>query len=254
MEITPAVFARLNAFCEEATIISMEFENERWSQQVVSFLNTALSADKADTFRRLEHDDKWQQLALRLGHLQGLLAKASESEAKSEIDVIEHRRSSRAEQLGHVEGLKKVFVVHGRDNEAKETTARFLERLGLQAVILHEQPNSGRTIIEKFEVYSEDISFVVVLLTPDDVGGLNTSPQKLEPRARQNVILELGYFMGRLGRTRVCALHKGGVELPSDYQGVVYIEMDSHGAWKAKVAQELIQSKISIDLAGLIGG
>ena len=103
--------------------------------------------------------------------------------------------------------------------------ARFLEKLGLQPIILHEQPNSGRTIIEKFETYSSDISFAIVLLTPDDIGGINENDQEQQPRARQNVIMELGYFMGRLGRTRVCALHKGGVELPSDYQGVVYIAM-----------------------------
>ena len=63
--------------------------------------------------------------------------------------------------------------------------------------------------------------------------------------------MELGYFMGRLGRTRVCALHRGGVELPSDYQGVVYIEMDALGSWKAKLAHELVQARLSIDLTGL---
>jgi predicted nucleotide-binding protein len=72
-------------------------------------------------------------------------------------------------------------------------------------------------------------------------------------RARQNVILELGYFMGRLGRTKVCALYKGAMELPSDYQGILYVEMDRHGAWRAKLAQELVQAKLSIDLTALIG-
>lgn len=139
-------------------------------------------------------------------------------------------------------------------NEAKETAARFLEKIGLKPVILHEQQNSGRTLIEKFETYSGDIAFAVVLLTPDDVGAANTASRSLRPRARQNVILELGYFMGRLGRAGVCALHKGGIELPSDYQGIVYIEMDPPGAWKAKLAQELIEAKVSIDLAGLVGG
>ena len=114
--------------------------------------------------------------------------------------------------------------------------------------------SSGRTIIEKFETYSNEISFAIVLLTPDDIGGINVKDQKQLPRARQNVIMELGYFMGRLGRKKVCALHKGGIELPSDYQGVVYIPMDSAGAWKAKVAQELIQAKLSIDVSGLVGG
>lgn len=144
--------------------------------------------------------------------------------------------------------------MHGHDNEAKEGTARFLERLGLQPIVLHEQPNSGRTIIEKFETYSGDIAFAVVLLTPDDFGGVADTPQQSRPRARQNVIMELGYFMGRLGRHRVCALHKGGVQLPSDYQGVLYIELDPAGAWKAKLAQEFVQAKLPIELSGLLGG
>ena len=71
-------------------------------------------------------------------------------------------------------------------------------------------------------------------------------------RARQNVILELGYFLGKLGRNGVCALHKAGVELPSDYQGVVYVEMDQAGGWKARVAQELVGAKVPIDLNGLL--
>jgi predicted nucleotide-binding protein len=97
----------------------------------------------------------------------------------------------------------------------KESVARFLEKLDLRPIILHEQPNKGRTVIEKFEAHS-DVGFAVVLLTPDDVGGLASSPDKLSRRARQNVILELGYFIGKLGRAKVCALYKEGVEIPSD--------------------------------------
>jgi predicted nucleotide-binding protein len=144
-----------------------------------------------------------------------------------------------------------VFVVHGHDDAAKEGVARFLEKIGLDPIILHEQPSSGRTVIEKFEMFSNDVAFAVVLLTPDDVGSKAGGPS--QSRARQNVIMELGYFMGRLGRTRVCALHKGNVELPSDYQGILYLPMDEAGAWKAKLAQELIHSKITIDLNGLLG-
>jgi predicted nucleotide-binding protein len=102
---------------------------------------------------------------------------------------------------------KRVFIVHGHASEAKESLARFLERVGLEPIILHEQPNSGRTIIEKFEVYA-DVGFAVVLLTPDDVGAPKDAPTELKPRARQNVIAELGYFYGKLSRHRVCALYK----------------------------------------------
>ena len=133
---------------------------------------------------------------------------------------------------------KEVFIVHGRDNEAKETVARFLTDLALKPLILHEKPNQGSTIIEKFERHAQP-AFAVVLLTPDDVGALQGDENNLKPRARQNVIFELGFFIGRLGRERVCALTKGDVEIPSDYEGVVYIPLDGAGGWKMKLGQEL---------------
>ena len=141
---------------------------------------------------------------------------------------------------------RRVFVVHGHDEAARETVARFLERLKLVPVILHEQPNEGRTIIEKIEDHA-DVGFAVVLLTPDDVGALATERDDLKPRARQNVILELGYFIGELGRERVCALKKGGVETPSDYDGVVYTELDEAGAWKIGLVKELKAAGFQVD-------
>ena len=139
-----------------------------------------------------------------------------------------------------------VFVIHGHDAASRETIARFLEKLGLQPVILHEQANKGRTIIEKFED-NADVAFAVVLLTPDDVGGLKGGKLKLKSRARQNVILELGFFLGKLGRQRVCPLVKGDVETPSDYDGVVYTKLDDAGGWKMKIVQELQAAGLVID-------
>lgn len=141
----------------------------------------------------------------------------------------------------------KVFLVHGHDEAARESVARFLEQLRLEVVILHEQPSAGRTIVEKLEANS-DVGFALVLLTPDDVGELKSGGGEARPRARQNVILELGYFFGRLGRSRVCALHKGEVELPSDYLGVIYINLDPGGAWRLLVARELRTAGFEIDL------
>lgn len=131
----------------------------------------------------------------------------------------------------------QVFVVHGRDEAAKKEVAHFIERAGLEAVILHEQPNEGKTIIEKFEKHGGAAGFAVIVATPDDVGGL--SPTELKPRARQNVIGEMFWFAGRLGRDRVCALVKGDIELPSDFAGVGYTPMDDHGSWKTKLLREL---------------
>lgn len=144
-------------------------------------------------------------------------------------------------------GTRRVFVVHGRDEGAKEAVARFLTKLDLEPIILHEQPNQGRTIIEKFEA-NADVDFAVVLLTPDGLGyPADTSPDP-KPRARQNVIFELGYFVGRLGRARVCALHKGGVDILSDYDGVLYASMDDPQGWRLLLAREIKAAGIDVDL------
>ncbi|MGU1709108.1 TIR domain-containing protein [Pseudomonas aeruginosa] len=139
---------------------------------------------------------------------------------------------------------RKVFIVHGHDDGARETVARFLERIGLEAIILHEQANQGRTIIEKVVAHS-DVGFAVVLLTPDDEGCVKGGTP--EPRARQNVLLELGYFIGRLGREKVCALKRGALEIPSDFAGVVWETMDSGGGWKQALARELEAAGHNID-------
>lgn len=144
-------------------------------------------------------------------------------------------------------GDPRVFLVHGHDDRIKVTAARFLEKLGLPVVILHERANAGRTIIEKFEEESASANFAVVLLTADDVGSVKDEPLQ-KARARQNVVFELGYFIGVLGRSRVVALREPGVELPSDYSGVVYIELDSGDAWQLKLAKEIKNSGIEVDL------
>ena len=139
---------------------------------------------------------------------------------------------------------RKVFIVHGHDDGARETVARFLERIGLEAIILHEQANQGRTIIEKVVAHG-DVGFAVVLLTPDDEGC--AKGETPEPRARQNVLLELGYFIGRLGRDKVCALKRGTLDIPSDFAGVVWETMDSNGGWKQALARELAAAGHDID-------
>lgn len=145
---------------------------------------------------------------------------------------------------------KKVFIVHGHDSGPKEAVARLLTSLGFEPIILHEQANKGRTIIEKFEA-NADVGFTVVILTPDDVGGLKDGPQ--ESRARQNVILELGYFTGRLTRERVCALKVGNLEVPSDILGVLWTDFDAAGAWRASLGKELQAAGYSIDWNVVMG-
>ena len=142
----------------------------------------------------------------------------------------------------------EVFIVHGHDDEAVVKVARFVEKLGLKATILHERANRGQTIPEKFEEHAGKASFAIVLLTPDDVGASEDEKDNLKPRARQNVVLELGYFWGRLGRARVCVLHKEEVELPSDIQGLLYVTMDNNDGWQLKLSQEMDQAGLPVDL------
>ena len=112
------------------------------------------------------------------------------------------------------------------------------------ASAFHERANEGRTVIEKVEAHG-DVGFAIVLLTPDDEGSLKGGTPA--PRARQNVLLELGYFIGRLGRNRVCALKRGDLEIPSDFGGVVYEPFDAAGAWKQKLGRELEAVGYEID-------
>ena len=123
--------------------------------------------------------------------------------------------------------------------------------MGFEAIILHEKASSGRTIIEKIEHYS-DVGFAIVLYTPDDVGNVKSEAESLNVRARQNVVFEHGYLIGRLGRENVSALVDGKLELPNDISGVVYINLDEGSAWQLQLAKEMKQSGYEIDMNKLI--
>jgi len=140
----------------------------------------------------------------------------------------------------------EVFVVHGRDKAQLNEVCLVMKQLGLKPVVLMEKADRGRTIIEKFEQHS-DVGYAVVLMTPDDEGRLRGTGN-LNPRVRQNVIFELGFFYGKLGRQNVCAILKEGAEFPSDIQGVIYKVADPAGAWKLELAKEMKDAGIEIDL------
>ena len=152
--------------------------------------------------------------------------------------------SSGAPEILERINTNQVFVIHGRDHGTRDTVTRFLESLELEAVILQEQPDQGRTIIEKFEQCAQG-NFAVALFTPDDVGGFDNDD--LQPRARQNAIFEFGYFIGKFGRDRVRALVKGNPEIPSDYSGVIYISLDESGGWKMALIKEMKSAGFDID-------
>ena len=118
--------------------------------------------------------------------------------------------------------MKKVFIVHGHESTAMYELKEFVSSLGLAPVVLAKEDDLGLTIVEKFEHYAKDCQFALVLLTPDDKQAEDLAGHE-KWRARQNVILEMGWFMHRLGRKGMALLHKGSVELPSDLLGVLYL-------------------------------
>jgi len=148
----------------------------------------------------------------------------------------------------------KIFIVHGHDEEIKHAVARTVEKINFTPVILHEQPNKGRTIIEKFEDYS-DVNFAIILLSPDDIAyPKDKSPEDKKIRARQNVIFELGFFVGKLGREHVFILYREehDFEFPSDYSGICYTPYDSKGQWQFNLIRELVSCGYNVDANKLI--
>jgi predicted nucleotide-binding protein len=190
------------------------------------------------------HDDPltWERfrkaVEIRLGWLGQVLTQPSDVRDKKE------------QRIASI--VNKVFVVHGHHGELRESCARLLEKQGLESIILQEKPNRGQTIIEKFESHA-NVAFAVVLMTKDDEGRKAGDPNiGLTPRARQNVLFELGFFLDRLGRRKVCAIYEPGIELPSDYNGVAYIEYDRRGAWKVDLLRELKTAGLPITDEGFL--
>lgn len=136
----------------------------------------------------------------------------------------------------------KIFIVHGHDVELKQSVARIIEKQGIEAIILSEQANTGKTIIEKFEKYS-DVGCAICLFTADDVGNAKSATEP-KPRARQNVVFEAGFFIGKLGRDRIVILSDSGVEIPSDLAGVVYTNTRD---WKTELLKELKAMGYTVD-------
>lgn len=189
------------------------------------------------------------------GHLKGLLRSIKneiETFWEDEGSILEEENLKIVKETKEISKSRKfskdkVFIIHGHDEGTKEKIARFLEKIDLKPIILHEKPDEGQTIIEKFEKHSLGVGFAIALLTPDDVGNSKLNKENLNYRARQNVILELGYFVGKLGRKRVCAMLGKDVEIPSDYSGILYILLEEE-TWKYKLAKELKTVGFKIDM------
>lgn len=170
------------------------------------------------------------------------VTKALIAEAKEFIVSARTTKIAKSETLDK----SKVFIVHGHNNEAKLEVAWFIEQIGLEQIILHEQASDGMTIIEKIEKYS-NVGFGIVLYTPCDIGYAKDKETEKMARARQNVVFEHGYLISKLGRNNVCALVKQSVEIPNDISGIVYIQLDSNGGWKIPLAKEMKSSGYEVD-------
>lgn len=157
-------------------------------------------------------------------------------------------RSRTTATLAEMPKQNSVFIVHGHDEGAKHSVARFLQAIGVKPVILQEQISSGKTVIEKFEDFANRAGFAIVLMTPDDMGYPNGKPTEIKGRPRQNVVLELGFFASKLGRDRTLVLMRGDVEMPSDVMGLVYEPMDTADGWKMRVAKELKAAGFDVNL------
>ncbi|HDX9500216.1 TPA: nucleotide-binding protein [Bacillus thuringiensis] len=173
----------------------------------------------------------------------------TEDVTKKFIEIGKQKLKERgSEQLSATEvkiDKTKVFIVHGHDKLALAETGLFIRQLGLEPIVIQDQSNQGMTIIEKIESYS-NVGFGVILYTPCDEGA--KQGEELKARARQNVVFEHGFLIGKIGRKNVAALVKDAVEKPNDISGIVYITMDDNAAWRLKLAQELKSSGYAIDM------
>lgn len=247
--------------------------NKEGTLSLVRTLNRALGDDSIEE-KRLEKAFEiwWPELENRFVQINDIKEKEEviertpeqkkledslrESQPKAVVDLLQEIISkisgssqTKDEPKEYDHEKQKVFIVHGHNQAVKEAVARYIEKLGPSVIILHEQPNEGRTIIEKFESNSA-VDYAVVLLTGDDkgapIGAIESDAVSL--RARQNVVFELGFFAAKLGRSRVTVLYENGVEMPSDFSGILYIPIDNEGAWRFKLAQELRTAGIKVDL------
>ena len=195
-----------------------------------------------------EYNESWSSASTEMLNLLNTMLE--------ELQILDSFEQSRAlPQSNEVQKSKKIklstkiFVVHGHDGEMEQAVARTLGQLGLDPIILHEQPSQGRTIIEKFTDHS-DVTSAVVLFSPDDMAyPKRGSSNEAKLRARQNVVFELGFFIGKLGRERVFVLHREekNFEMLSDYSGVVYISYNQSGSWRSDLIKELKACGYDVD-------
>ncbi|OIN79103.1 TIR domain-containing protein [Mycobacterium malmoense] len=173
--------------------------------------------------------------------------------ARTKVEILDEQESTEEVSADISAARSEIFIVHGRDDGQKEAVARLVQGLTKrEPVILHEQASGSDTVIEKLERISGTAAFAIVIATGDDVGRLKDAAQDQDcPRARQNVILELGYFFGLLGRRNVLLLFEPGIDRPTDTDGIMRIELDTGRGWRIELANELEQAGFEVDRKAL---
>lgn len=236
-----------------------EEEKTKWvnfvSEMLVRFFdNDALKIDFQTAYGPMvisaglsdEYDNLKSELSAKITELDSIIERL---ELIPEINLNSIKATTAITEIS--QQSKDVFIVHGHNNQIKEEVARYISGCGLNPIILHEQPNQGKTVIEKLEHYSA-VGFAVVLLTKDDIGYPKDSPDKASPRARQNVLVELGFFVGKLSRKNVAVLYEESVEIPSDFVGVIYIPLRDSDGWKLSLAREIKKAGLPLDISNII--
>lgn len=223
-------------------------EFKAWETSVKRLLNKLFGKDGIEMSTFLEisfysacldfnaSDAEWHRAAVRSCH-EGL--EEAIATLKTYLDELQEEPAKTEKQQVN---YARIFIVHGHDGEMKQSVARIIEKQGIEAVILSEQVNKGKTIIEKLEGNS-DVGGAICLFTSDDEGK-GKKETELKPRARQNVVLEAGYFMGKLGRDHVVLLADNGIEMPSDLSGIVYTSTNN---WQFDLLKELKAMGYKID-------
>jgi predicted nucleotide-binding protein len=173
-----------------------------------------------------------------------LITKSEKSHITTEKEIIAEKEVVHSKSS---QNSNEIFIIHGHDHAIRDSVANYIHKLGLKPIILADEASGGKTLIEKLEGWKK-VKYAIVLLTPDDSSGCYTEDKHLlKTRARQNVIFELGLFIGWLGRENVCPISNGVDELPSDYMGVVYLPFDKEGAWKLSLIRELGKAGFKIE-------
>jgi predicted nucleotide-binding protein len=231
-----------------------QFNGYFLSKDLIARIVIIESSQSSDNLSEIANSEIPAGVILYISPSQAIQDNKYTKDITKEVFKIAYYKNKNVKKTNNIDdntNKESIFVVHGHDDLVKLEVSSFIKELGFNPIILHEQASGGATIIEKIESYSS-VGYGVVLYTPCDIGGKNEETHSLLPRARQNVVFEHVYLIGKLKRGNVCALVKGDIETPNDISGVVYINYDNAGSWKIPLAKELRKAGYDVDMNKVI--